>query len=155
VRREDAERELRKSWAGHCLLDEVHLAELRAIVSAHLGEDGSSLTSLAKQLHMSPGRLRSFLSGSHLRERAWEKIAEWCAAKPSPDVEPETVAVGLLARWSTVRTAQTIRQQIAHAVLAAHAGHGISIPARERAALEALAATRAGSSVERRHSHAA
>jgi lambda repressor-like predicted transcriptional regulator len=154
VRREDAERELRKSWAGHCLLDEVHLAELRAIVLAHLGEEGSSLTSLAKQLHMSPGRLRSFLSGSPLRERTWEKIAEWCAAKPSPDVEPETVAVGLLARWSTVRTAQAIRQQIAHAVLVAYAGHGISIPARERAALEMLAVA-AGSSDKRRHPHAA
>jgi hypothetical protein len=109
VRREDAESELRTSWAGYFLLDEVHLAELRAIVSAHLGEEGSSLRNLSKQLHMSPGRLRSFLSGSHLRERVWEKIAEWCAGKPSPDVGPETVAVGLLARWATVRAAQAIR----------------------------------------------
>jgi hypothetical protein len=137
--RSEVEKELRESWAGHCLLDELHLAELRAIIAAHRVEEGSSLTGVAMQLHMSRGRVRSFLWGSYLHDREWEKIAEWCAGKPSPDVEPETPAVGLLARWATVRAAKPIRQRIARAVIAAYAEHGIQLPARERAALEALA----------------
>jgi hypothetical protein len=82
-------------------LEEIHLEEMRAIVTQHLGPTPrpKQRRLFAMELGITEYRLRSFVDGGDLREKEWENVAKWCEDKADPRVSPYVVAVGLLTHW--------------------------------------------------------
>jgi len=83
-----ARQQLRRTAAGHLLLDELYQAEMRAIVRAHLDDDGHSLRGTAKEIGITRHRLECFLAGQEMTDAAFERIARWCEGKPTPFIQP-------------------------------------------------------------------
>src|SRR5215213_6302050 len=110
--RREIEIELRERWAGHILLDELHLAEMREIIRAHSVLTGTPRSAIAMEVEMSPRRLRGFLAGGELTDEDWEGVSRWCEGKPTPLIEPETVALGVLARWAHRKHVSEVRAAI-------------------------------------------
>jgi hypothetical protein len=136
--RREIEMELRERWAGHVLLDELHLAEMRAIIRAHSVLTGTPRSKIASELEMSPLRLRGFLAGADLTDEDWEAVSRWCEGKPTPLVAPEMVALGVLARWAHRRHVREVRAAIARATRTAYARTGRRLPSRTAEALDVL-----------------
>lgn len=136
--RRETETELRERWAGHILLDELHLAEMRAIIRAHSVLTGTPRSEIATELEMSTRRLRGFLAGADLTDADWETISRWCEGKPTPLVAPETVAVGVLARWAHRRHVREVRAAIARATRPAYVRTGRRLPSWAAEALDVL-----------------
>jgi hypothetical protein len=107
--REAAERELNQTWAGITLLHELHLAQMRAILSQPLSAGTMDRKALAAELGILPRRLENFLAGGELREPARSKVADWCEGKPTPHVSPYLVAIGVLCHWFPARLVHTAR----------------------------------------------
>ncbi|HEU4558524.1 MAG TPA: hypothetical protein VFS20_11775 [Longimicrobium sp.] len=129
------ETELRERWAGHILLDELHLAEMREIIRAHTVLTGTPRSVIAAEVEMSPRRLRGFLDGAELTDKDWEVVSRWCEGKPTPNVVAETVAVGVLARWADRKDVHDVRAAIAHATREAYTRTGLQLPPRTAEAL--------------------
>jgi hypothetical protein len=136
--RRETEMELRERWAGHILLDELHLAEMRQIIRAHSVLTGAPRSDIAMELEMSPLRLRGFLAGADLTDADWESVSRWCEGKPTPLVAPETVALGVLARWAHRKHVRDVRAAIARATRTAYVRTGRRLPAWTAEALDVL-----------------
>lgn len=136
--RRETKMDLRERWAGHILLDELHLAEMRAIIRAHAVLTGTPRADIAAELQMSPLRLRGFLSGTDLGNEEWEAVSRWCDRKPTPLVAPETVALGVLARWAHRKHVSEVRAAIARATRTAYARAGRRLPSWTAEALDVL-----------------
>src|SRR5215207_5563976 len=74
----DAREQLSGCWAGELILDELHLAEMRAILRAYLASSRASLTALAAETGLTRRRLRTFLAGGDVTANDWERIGNWC-----------------------------------------------------------------------------
>jgi len=134
--RREIKMELRERWAGEILLDELHLAEMREIIRAHTVLTGTPRSQIAAELKMSPWRLRGFLDGTDLSNEEWETVSRWCDGKPTPTIVPETVAVGVLARWSYRKHMRHVRAAVAHATRQAYARTGRQLPSWTAEALD-------------------
>ncbi len=134
----EIEMELRERWAGHILLDELHLAEMREIIRAHSVLTGTPRSDIATQLEMSPLRLRGFLAGGDLSDEDWEAVSRWCEGKPTPLVAPETVALGVLARWAHRKHVREVRVAISRAARTAYVRTGRRLPSWTAEALDVL-----------------
>jgi hypothetical protein len=134
--RREIETELRERWAGHILLDELHLAEMREIIRAHTVLTGTPRSAIATEVQMSPRRLRGFLDGVELMDKDWEVVSRWCEGKPTPQVVPETVALGVLARWAYRKDVRAVRAAIARATREAYARTGRQLPSWTADALD-------------------
>ena len=122
-----AREEMTGEWPGQFLLDELHLAEMRAIIRAHL-DGGSTLAAVAKEMGISPHTLGDFVRGVVLHGENRDKVANWCEAGPRPRVSAELVAVGVLAAWSPKLHMRQVRADIAKAVLLAYRTRRIRLP---------------------------
>src|ERR1044071_1079239 len=81
-----AREEMTGQWPGQFLLDELQLAEMRAILWAHL-EGGTTQAAVAREIGMSPHKLGDFLRGVVLHHgENWDRVAHWCAGRPHPRV---------------------------------------------------------------------
>lgn len=136
--RREIETELRESWAGHILLDELHLAEMREIIRAHAVLTGTPRSVIASEVQMAPRRLRGFLDGVELMDNDWEVVTRWCEGKPTPQVVPETVALGVLARWAYRKDVRDVRAAIARATLTVYERVGRQLPSSTAEALDVL-----------------
>ena len=114
--RQRASAELRESWAGHTLLDELHQEEWREIMWATLLSGALTQEDLAEDAGVTIARLRPFLHGASAGANDFEKYECWCAGKPCLEVAPETVAVRLLARHAPRRLAHEAQARFASCV---------------------------------------
>ncbi|HET7460881.1 MAG TPA: hypothetical protein VFJ82_06525 [Longimicrobium sp.] len=120
--------ELRETWAGDILLEQLHLAEMREAIRAHAAQTGTPYSAIASELKMSPRRLRDFLAGTELTNDDWAPVALWCEDKPTPQIVPETVALGVLARWAPRKHVRDVRAAIANVTRAEYARIGRQLP---------------------------
>lgn len=67
----EAELELSETWAGHILLEQLRLAEMRQIIRDYSAMTDTPHSAIAAELKMSPRRLRSFLAGADLTNDDW------------------------------------------------------------------------------------
>ena len=135
--RREAELELRETWAGHILLEQLRLAEMRQIIRDYSAMTDTPHSAIAAELKMSPRRLRSFLAGADLTDDDWDRVALWCEGKPIPQIVPETVALGVLARWAPGKHVHEVRSAIANVTRAEHARIGRQLPSWTAEALKA------------------
>ncbi|HEX9938132.1 MAG TPA: hypothetical protein VGB15_13450 [Longimicrobium sp.] len=136
--RREIDMELRERWAGQILLEELHLAEMREIIRAHTVLTGTPQLQIAREVKMSPRRLRGFLGGVELRDDDWETVSRWCEGKPTPLIVPETVAVGVLARWALRGQMRNVRAEIARATRMTYERTGHQLPPWAAQALDIL-----------------
>lgn len=130
-----AREEMTGQWPGQFLLDELQLAEMRAIIWAHL-EGGTTQAAVAREIGMSPHKLGDFLRGVVLHHgEIWDKVVNWCEGRPRPRVSAELVALGVLAAWSPNLHVRKVRADIASAVLRAYDRRRIRLPLDVRDAL--------------------
>lgn len=134
--RREIEMELRERWAGQILLEELHLAEMREIIRAHTVLTATPRIQIAGEVKMSPRRLRGFLDGVELTDTDWETVSRWCEGKPTPLVAPETVGVGVLARWAPRGQMREVRAEIARATRMAYERTGRQLPSWTAEALD-------------------
>ncbi|HYH78414.1 MAG TPA: hypothetical protein VEX86_01410 [Longimicrobium sp.] len=123
----EAREEMHGRWPGLLLLDEIHLAEMRAIVWAHIN-NGATQKAVAAEIGLTPRKLHQFLVGVIIHGDEWNRVADWCNGKPRPRIKVETVAVGALAAWAPNSRARAVRAAIAAAVCQAYESHGITVP---------------------------
>jgi hypothetical protein len=114
--RRDVEVELRDSWAGQILLDELHQEEWREIMWATLLSGALTQEGLSADVGITIARLRPFLHGASAGANDFEKYERWCAGKPRLEVVPERVAVRLLARHAPLRLAHEAQARFASCV---------------------------------------
>jgi len=133
-----ARQQLRRSAAGHLLLDELYQAEMRGIVRAHLADDAHSLRGTAKEIGITLYRLDCFLAGQEMIGESFERIARWCEGKPTPFIQAESVALGILCRWLNRKVdLYEGRQEVAAAVRQLYERRNVRLPAYVMSALDA------------------
>lgn len=96
--RKEIAAELRTTWAGSVLIDEIQLTEMRAILSEGLA-GGLTRKELAAQIGLTPYGLRRFLNGGDPCDSDWDAIGDWCDGRESPMVSPYLVALSCLCHW--------------------------------------------------------
>lgn len=136
--RREAELELSETWAGHILLEQLRLAEMRQIIRDYSAMADTPRSTVAAELKMSPRRLRSFLAGADLTNDEWDRVSLWCEGKPIPQIVPETVALGVLARWAPGKHVRDVRAAVANVTRAEYARIGRQLPSWTAEALEVL-----------------
>lgn len=136
--RRETELELRETWAGDILLEQLHLAEMREAIRTHATQTGTPYSAIAMELKMSPRRLRDFLASAELTNDDWDGVALWCEDKPIPQIVPETVALGVLARWAPRKHVRDVRAAIANVTRAEYKRIGRQLPSWTAEALQPL-----------------
>lgn len=136
--RDDAELELGETWAGHILLEQLRLAEMRQIIRDYSAMTDTPRFTIAAELKMSPRRLRSFLAGTDLTNDDWDRVAAWCEGKPIPEIVPATVALDVLARWAPRRHVRDVRAAIANVTRAEYARIGRQLPSWTAEAVDVI-----------------
>jgi hypothetical protein len=132
-------RQQRRCWAEEVLNDELHIESMRAIVRAHLAtNEEASRDGLAREIGISPKRLRLFLAGSDIGERAFSPLNEWTRGRPTPPVAPETVALNVLARFAPATKANRARAMLARSVREVYRTLEVKPPPRVLEALDVL-----------------
>ncbi|HET7229084.1 MAG TPA: hypothetical protein VFJ16_03745 [Longimicrobium sp.] len=111
---------------------------MREIIRAHTVLTGTPHSQIAAELKMSRRRLRGFLDGADLSNEDWEAVSRWCEGKPTPMVVPETVVVGVLARWAHRKNVREVRAAIARATREAYVRTGRQLPTWTAEALDVL-----------------
>ena len=114
--RKDVEVEMRGSWAGHILLNELHQEEWREIMWAALLTGALTQVELAAEIGVTIARLHPFLHGASAGADDFEMLELWCVGKQRVDVVPERVAVRLLARHAPRRLAYAAQARFASCV---------------------------------------
>jgi hypothetical protein len=111
--------ELEKRWAGRVLLDELYLAEMRETVRAEIQARHANRAQIAEEIGISEYKLSLFLHGGELREKESEVVACWCekSERQPPQVMPELVALGVLARWAPKSEVRAVRRDLARYLL--------------------------------------
>lgn len=134
-----AAEEMNRTWAGLSLLEEIQLAEMRAILAAPLVEKSISRKALAAELGISVYMLTSFLDGATLRiGKDWDNVAAWCSNKKTPHVSPYVVAIGVLCHWFPPKLVGQARRSMWAAVRRMYASKGVSIPPFASEEIDAL-----------------
>jgi hypothetical protein len=136
--REAAIAKMHGTWAGLSLLEELNLAELRAILAVPLDAKTTTRKVLAAEVGISVYMLTSFLDGGNLREPDYNRVAAWCADKPTPQVSPYVVAVGLLCHWLRPRQVGPARRAVWATIRRMYASKGVSIPPFATAEVDVL-----------------
>jgi len=136
--REAATVAMHTTWAGLSFLEEINLAEMRAILSIPLDAKTTTRKALTAELGISPYMLASFLGGGNLREPDYNRVAAWCADKPTPQVSPYVVAVGLLCHWLRPRQVGPARRAVWASIRRMYASKGVSIPPFATAEVDVL-----------------
>ena len=130
-------RELLKRPAGEFVAAYFFDEEHRAIIRAHMAETRISRVALAGQIGITDRQLKNFLDGCELFDLPGMRVRKWCEGKAVPDfIAPETIALAILGRWAHKSKVRRMRRDIAAAVRAVYAQHGVKVSRYAEGALD-------------------